>query len=548
MKHAAEQVISRQLSLCEAAKTFSIPKTTLFRYCTKLRRTGDKGLVSFCPNYSVRRICTDSQESLIAEYLLQAAKLHHRLSSRAARSLAFDFAAVNNIQHPINWIVNQAASEDWLLAFMKRHAELSLRTPEPTSLSRATSFNKSNVGKYFDNLEDVIQRYGFGPHQVYNVDETGVTTVHHPQKISASRGSKQVGKVTSGERGTLITLCVAVNAVGNSVPPMFIFPRVYFKDPMLNGAPVGSKGVAHPSGWMTIDLFAQYLKHFAAHVRCNTTSPVLLLLDNHDSHISIESITYAKENDIVLLTFPPHCSHKLQPLDRSVFGPLKRFYNNACDSWMLQNPGKPMTIFDVAAAVGSAFPQAVTPRNIEAGFQVSGNWPVNRDVFTEDEYLSSYVTDRPNPEEMPSNTTSTTSQEPVVLDKSPVTTSGGPLLTLVSPEQLKPFPKAGARKPSSRVSRTGKTRILTDTPVKAELEQMAKNKKPRMASSRATKKLKFVKHQNVKVSDVHEMEDVEPTQSRKTTSASTGEKNVRQKTPATTLKKRPMTGECEFGS
>jgi len=213
MKHAVEQVISRQLSLCEAAKTFSIPKTSLFRYCTKLRRTGDKGLVSFCPNYSVRRIFTDSQESLIAEYLLQAAKLHHGLSSRAARSLAFDFAAVNNTQHPINWIVNQAASEDWLLAFMKRHVTSYSGAHKLVTLSHATSFNKSNVGKYFDNLEDVIQRYGFGPHQVYNVDETGVTTVHHPQKIIASRGSKQVGKVTSGERDVPKQAAVAQETV-----------------------------------------------------------------------------------------------------------------------------------------------------------------------------------------------------------------------------------------------------------------------------------------------------------------------------------------------
>ena len=29
-----------------------------------------------------------------------------------------------------------------------------------------------------------------------------------------------------------------------------------------------------------------------------------------------------------MLSFPPHCSHKLQPLDRSVFGPLKDFISS----------------------------------------------------------------------------------------------------------------------------------------------------------------------------------------------------------------------------
>uniref|UniRef100_A0AAZ1Y0S8 Uncharacterized protein n=1 Tax=Oreochromis aureus TaxID=47969 RepID=A0AAZ1Y0S8_OREAU len=29
-----------------------------------------------------------------------------------------------------------------------------------------------------------------------------------------------------------------------------------------------------------------------------------------------------------MLSFPPHCSHRLQPLDRSVYGPLKRHINS----------------------------------------------------------------------------------------------------------------------------------------------------------------------------------------------------------------------------
>lgn len=390
MQHAAESVVSREMTLNEAATTFCIPKTTLFRYVAKLRsqRGGDVKPVIFEPNYGVRRIFNDAEENLLAEYLLEASRLHHGLCVGAARSLAFDFANANNKDVPNNWVLDQKAGYDWMSGFMSRHPLLSLHTPEPTSLSRATGFNQTTVAKYFDNLEEVMRRHKFGPHQIYNVDETGVTTVHRPDKVIASRGSKQVGQVTSGERGTLVTLCCAVNALGNTLPPFFVFPRVYYKDTMLNGAPPGSKGVAHPSGWMNSDLFADFMRHFVSHVNCSPTSPVLLLLDNHDSHVSLPSITFAKENGIVMLTFPPHCSHKLQPLDRTVYGPLKKYYNSSCDSWMLANPGKPMTIYDVAGRVGHAFPSAMTPKNIQSGFRVSGNWPLDRHVFSDDEYKS----------------------------------------------------------------------------------------------------------------------------------------------------------------
>ena len=86
-----------------------------------------------------------------------------------------------------------------------------------------------------------------------------------------------------------------------------------------------------------------------------------------------------------MLTFPPLCSHKMQSLDRSVYGPLKKFYNSACDSWMLQNGGKCLTIYDVAARLGCAFPQAMMPVNIQSGFLVAGIWPFDPHVFLSDD-------------------------------------------------------------------------------------------------------------------------------------------------------------------
>lgn len=81
---------------------------------------------------------------------------------------------------------------------------------------------------------------------------------------------------------------------------------------MTKGAPPGSKAVAYPSGWMTGDNFDIYWTHFIKFVKCTKESPVLAILDNHDSHITPQGIQKCKDT---LLTLPPHTSHKLQPLD-----------------------------------------------------------------------------------------------------------------------------------------------------------------------------------------------------------------------------------------
>ena len=58
-----------------------------------------------------------------------------------------------------------------------------------------------------------------------------------------------MGSVLSGERGTNVTMIVAVNAIGKNVPPLLIFPWVHFKNHKLIGATTASIGGATPTRW-----------------------------------------------------------------------------------------------------------------------------------------------------------------------------------------------------------------------------------------------------------------------------------------------------------
>ncbi|CAH2088095.1 unnamed protein product [Euphydryas editha] len=374
LKAAVYDVIYRDKSLRGVAKTYNMSVMTLKRYA---------------------QVFTESEELELSNYLETASKLYHGLTPKATRLLAFQFALKNNKKMPENWQKNEIASYDWIHGFIRRHSNLSLRVPEATSLSRATSFNKHNVSKFFQNLQSMYTRFQFEPQDVWNLDETGITTVHKPKKIIACKGLKQVSKVTSAERGELVTLCCAISAAGICTPPFLIFPRKIFQNRMIDNGPPGTAGVTYPSGWMTVTNFVLFLKHFKKYVRCSKDNPCLIIMDNHESHISIDSVYFARENGIHLLTIPPHTSQKLQPLDRILFGALKSYYNTACDDWMMAHPGRPLTIYDICGCLGKAYPSAMTPRNIVKSFEITGIYPFNSEIFTEDDFLSSYVTDRP---------------------------------------------------------------------------------------------------------------------------------------------------------
>jgi hypothetical protein len=217
---------------------------------------------------------------------------------------------------------------------------------------------------------------------------------------------KQIGSLTSAERGQLVTLCASVSAGGQAIPPFFVFPRVNFRDHFLRGGPIGSAGAAHKSGWMTDENFLKFLHHFVKHVKPSKDKPVLLIIDNHDSHLSIDVLDYAKDNGIVMLSFPPHCSHKLQPLDLTVFGPFKTKIGQAQAIWLRNNPGKTMTIYDIPSVVFGAWQDALSMSNITSGFKKAGIYPYNPDVFTDKDFAPSIVTDRPNPTSSATNSSS----------------------------------------------------------------------------------------------------------------------------------------------
>lgn len=54
------------------------------------------------------------------------------------------------------------------------------------------------------------------------MDETGLITVQAPEKIIAPKGLQQIGDMTSSERGSLVTVAVAVNAQGIPITPFLI--------------------------------------------------------------------------------------------------------------------------------------------------------------------------------------------------------------------------------------------------------------------------------------------------------------------------------------
>ncbi|KZT51130.1 CENP-B protein [Calocera cornea HHB12733] len=105
----------------------------------------------------------------------------------------------------------------------------------------------------------------------------------------------------------------------------------------------------------------------------------MLVLDGHESHVNAEFNTYCKEHDIIPLCLPPHSSHLTQPLDISLFGPLKRAYSDKINN-LVRGGVTHIKKDDFFPAFRAAFQVAFKEQNIKSGFRAAGLVPFNPDA------------------------------------------------------------------------------------------------------------------------------------------------------------------------
>ena len=111
--------------------------------------------------------------------------------------------------------------------------------------------------------------------------------------------------------------------------------------------------------------------------------PRVLICDGFGMHETLEVLEFCFKNNITLCRPPSHTSHKLQPCDISVFGPLKAAYRDQVERLereCLGTIGKEHFTY----LYGPARTQALTSRNMRAGWAKAGLFPFNPDKVLSD--------------------------------------------------------------------------------------------------------------------------------------------------------------------
>ncbi|KAJ8318761.1 hypothetical protein KUTeg_003852 [Tegillarca granosa] len=136
-----------------------------------------------------------------------------------------------------------------------------------------------------------IETIKSGPSPLFSLDEE-LNFFNHIN-IMADKGTNfKVQAVVTGKSKT-VTVIGAGNAIGNQVPPFFVFPGQRMMPELLDGATPGVQGRVSLSGWSNSEIFDEYMKeHLINYLPAlDASNKVLVMYDGHKSHIACRVYT-----------------------------------------------------------------------------------------------------------------------------------------------------------------------------------------------------------------------------------------------------------------
>lgn len=378
LQKALQKIQAGLATLSQASLEFNIPYNTLYKRHKGLR--GQKSNTHGRPP-----VFHLAEEQRLANYLKCLEKWGYGLTSSEVLEKVREFVTLNNIKTPFT---NNRPGTDWLIAFKRRHG-LSTKKPQSLEYCRKKATDPFLINEYFQLLKETLDKLKLHnkPNSIWNLDETSLCMDPSRLKVVGAKG-KPCSRIIAGSGKENVTVLAGASAAGQKAPPLIIYKgnNVWSswipETNELQKSPMSF--AASPNGWMTSEIFRNYFTKTLLPF-FGDTRPILIVYDGHASHVDSQLIETAQAENVTILKLPAHSSHLLQPLDLSVFRPLKLIWEKKLLVWQRRHQGCKIPKKHFSVLLNETWNE-VSQEIISSGFKKGGIYPFNENVVSEEKY------------------------------------------------------------------------------------------------------------------------------------------------------------------
>jgi 4-hydroxybenzoate polyprenyltransferase len=364
LAHALDAVKSG-VPLARAAREWGIPRTTL--------RHRDTGKQAKSIAHAFQQKLSPVQENRLADWIrvqdaLGVAPTHAQIRTFASRILLAGGSATGVGKH-------------WLQGFLRRNPRIATLRTRRIDSARVNGATTEAIQAWFPHLAlPAIQKVMQADR--WNMDETGLMQGMGGNGLVLGMAEKKRTFKKDDGRREWTTIIECISADGRYLHPLVIFKggdvqQQWFPDEGIE-AFKDWKFESSAKGWTDDDIAVRWLMTvFIPQTWVPRNRPRLLVVDGHGSHTTDDFMYGCFNANIYLLFLPPHASHVLQPLDLSVFGPIKSLYRSALGNLIYQSDDSPMGKRGFLECYSTARQGGLSEKNVLAGWRATGLWPIN---------------------------------------------------------------------------------------------------------------------------------------------------------------------------
>jgi hypothetical protein len=269
-------------------------------------------------------------------------------------------------------------SHKWWEGFKQRHPDFKALRPKGQKLKEKVNAeqNEEVIRSYFKLFRKLMLDFKFTPSQVWNVDETGSSQKETASYIVGDRRQRSV----SGEESLNalhMTMVACINAEGKYSPPLFILKDDEVERSALDSAFPKSMIAISSTAYINVGIFNDWLINWISTMREQSSSPLLLIVDNCTSHICFSTVEIAKKHKVELFALPPNLTHILQPLDVCMFRSFKGMIRSTLSETLLFHRTRTLSPKQFIELCCVTLQKTFTPDSVRFAFTAAGLFPID---------------------------------------------------------------------------------------------------------------------------------------------------------------------------